>query len=119
MTRFLADEDVYAITVRWLRATAHDVLFVCETSQRGVSDERIWDWARQEGRILVTRDKGFGRRFVASAPPRQGVVLIRGQYQEMLAIHQTWATALAAEPAEVLASALLVVQAGRYRLRRS
>ena len=119
MTRFLADEDVYAITVRWLRAAGHDALFVCETAHRGVTDDRIWDWAQQEGRVLITRDKGFGRRFVASPPPRLGIILIRGEFQEMPAVHMTLADALAAVPADVLASALLVVQAGRYRLRRS
>jgi len=119
VTRFLADEDVYAITVRWLRAAGHDVLYVCETPQRGISDDRVWDWARQEGRILVTRDKGFGRRFVGSTPPRVGIILIRGDFQETPAVHQTLADALAAVPANVLVGALLVVQAGRYRLRRS
>jgi hypothetical protein len=40
--RFLADEDIYAITVRWLRGSGHDVVAVFESERRGTADEGVW-----------------------------------------------------------------------------
>ena len=113
--RFLADEDVYAITVRWLRAAGHDVLAVAETARNGLSDADVWAWAGAESRVLVTRDKEFGRRFLAE--PCIGLIFLRGKYEELPAVHSVLSRALGVLGPEILAMSMLVVTPRRYRHR--
>lgn len=48
--RFFADEMLGKLA-RWLRMTGFDVLY-----ERQVPDDRLIAWAREEGRIILTRD---------------------------------------------------------------
>lgn len=74
--RFLADENIHAELVAWLRGGGHDVAYAAETLV-GEPDTVVLRIARDEERIVVTDDKGFGdlvvRRRLASA----GVLLLR------------------------------------------
>mgnify|MGYP001397596935 CR=1 FL=1 len=72
----LAEENIHADLVEWLRSAGHDVVYAAE-SLSGDPDEVLLEIARREERILVTDDKDFGelvfhRRFVS-----QGILLIR------------------------------------------
>lgn len=57
--RFLADENIHAELVRWLRATGHDVTYVAEVLS-GEPDRAILTTAQRERRIIVTDDTDFG-----------------------------------------------------------
>lgn len=116
--KFLADEDVYAVTLHWLRESGHDVFAISESDKRGSNDGEVWETARGEGRILVTRDKGFGRRFMTKAAAPHGVILLRGSYEQMSSVHSTLSEVLRVETELTLAGALCIVQPGRYRIRR-
>lgn len=113
--RFLADEDVYAITIRWLREHGHDVVAVFEGDRRGTADGGVWAWAATDSRILVTRDKEFGRRFLAE--PSAGLILLRGEFDEMEAVHSVLAGVLDSFNATEMTEWMFVVTPGRYRRR--
>ena len=115
--RFLVDEDVYAVTTRRLRQLGHDVPSVAESNRRGTADPEIWEWARTDGRILVTRDKEFGRRFVGAPRQPPGLTLIRAPFDLIDAAHQALAHSLEAQPEEKLSVSLVVVEPARYRIR--
>lgn len=57
--RILVDENVPNITVRELRAMAHDVLDIRGSERQGMFDDELWPLAQIEQRTLVTTDKGF------------------------------------------------------------
>jgi len=57
--KLLLDQDVYAVTGQYLKSLNHDVLRAAEIGLAHSSDEEILRWSRQEGRILITRDKDF------------------------------------------------------------
>ncbi len=58
--RFLADQDVYALTSRLLRQLGHDVVTAAEIGFSRAADTELLARAGQEQRLLVTRDKDFG-----------------------------------------------------------
>lgn len=58
--KLLVDHDVYGITVEFLKNQGHNVLCAKEVGLSRASDEELLNWAKENKRILVTRDKGFG-----------------------------------------------------------
>src|SRR5215831_11519256 len=74
--RFLADENLHAGLVAWLRSHGHDVLYVAE-SMAAESDEVLLARARDDGRIVVTDDKDFGDLVVHRRLSTAGVLLLR------------------------------------------
>lgn len=74
--RFLADENIHADLVAWLRSEGHDVLYVAETTP-GEPDEPLLRRASEEDRVLVTDDKDFGDLVVHRRLASAGVLLLR------------------------------------------
>ena len=58
--KFLLDQDVYALTVRFLRDLGHEVVTAAELGLSQAVDADLLARAGQESRILVTRDKDYG-----------------------------------------------------------
>ena len=59
--RFLLDQDLYAATARHLIELGHDVVRAAELGLSRTDDEALLEVARSQGRLLVTRDRDFGR----------------------------------------------------------
>lgn len=75
--RLLANENIPLATVEVLRQAGEDVVSVTEDSP-GASDEAVIEWARQEGRIVVTFDRDYGELvFHHRLPPPAGVLYMR------------------------------------------
>ena len=74
--RLLADENLDAIIVEWLRKEGHDVVWIAE-SNPGLQDIEIVSSAKSSERILITRDKDFGTLSIYEGFPISGVVLLR------------------------------------------
>ena len=75
--KFLADQDVYQITVDFLRELGHDLVRARDVELNRASDDDILEYAYHDDRIFLTRDKGFGaltfllkRRVVVSSCSR-------------------------------------------------
>ena len=74
--KFLVDECSGPSLAAWLTARGHDVFSVFD-SARGADDDWVLEKAFEDGRILVTNDKGFGEKIFRSGKPHHGVVLLR------------------------------------------
>jgi len=115
--RFLADHDVYAVTIRLLQALGHDVLPVAQQGLSSAEDSDLLRVARKQGRILVTRDRDFGRLFfVFGLGP--GVLCLRALPSTQNAVHADLERALRSYPEGDLQTAFVVVEPGRHRFRR-
>ena len=55
--RFLLDQDVYAVTVRFLRDHGHDVLTAADIGASRALDETLLTTAHAQARLLMTRDR--------------------------------------------------------------
>jgi len=58
--KFLLDQDVYAVTGRFISRLGHDVVPVAQIGLSQADDEDLLKTAQEQGRILVTRDRDFG-----------------------------------------------------------
>ena len=74
--RFLADENIHADLIVWLRSAGHDVVYAAE-SLSGDPDEVLLEIAHREERILLTDDKDFGDLVFHRKLSSQGILLIR------------------------------------------
>lgn len=58
--RLLLDQDVYAVTARFLVDAGYDVVLVAQIGLSQASDEEILRTAQEQNRILITRDRDYG-----------------------------------------------------------
>ncbi len=58
--KFLLDQDVYAITARFLSGLGYDVVLAGQLGLSQAKDEELLSEAGEHGWIFVTRDRDFG-----------------------------------------------------------
>lgn len=115
--RFLLDQDVYAVTARFLAALGHDVLRAAEAGLSRAGDTELLKAANDEGRLFVTRDKDFGG-LVFVEGMKGGVLFLRVTPATLDAVHRELARVLGEHGETELAQAFIVVEPGRHRFRR-
>lgn len=114
--KFLADQDVYATTVRRLRKAEHDVETASEQGLASANDERLLEVALEKERILVTRDRDFGE-LVFVRKMGAGVLYLRVQPSTLEAVHKELMRVLRQHEEAALRRAFVVVEPGRHRFR--
>ncbi len=115
--RFLADQDVYAGTVRFLRGLGHDVATAAQLGLAQANDAVLLRVAQQQGRIFVTRDRDFGGLvFVQGGGP--GVIYLRISPATQNAVHAELQRVLTLYSEQELQGSFVVVEPGRHRIRR-
>lgn len=115
--KFLLDQDVYAVTARFLRELGHDVLTVAEIGLHQAEDEALLLFAQQQQRILVTRDRDYGQ-LVFVRRLGAGVLYLRMLPATKDAVHGQLDKVIRRFKAEELAKAFLVIEPAGYRIRR-
>ncbi len=114
--KFLADQDVYGVTVRFLVGLGHDVVPVAQLGLAQAHDGELLRVAHDQGRIFVTRDRDFGALvFVQGKGP--GVIYLRVLPSTQNAVHAELARVLSLYGERELASSFVVVEPGRHRIR--
>ena len=73
---FLVDECTGPAVAHWLEQQGHDVFSVYDQA-RGIDDDKVMEIAQDEGRILITNDRGFGEKCFRERRPHHGVVFLR------------------------------------------
>ena len=82
--KILADENIPRITVERLRELGHDVRDVRRTPDQGLEDADLWKTAREEGRALITTDRGFTQY---RRTDHSGILIVRLRQPNRLKIH--------------------------------
>jgi len=114
--RFLLDQDVYAVTARFLAGLGHDVVTASSIGLSAADDSTLLTRAHKERRIFVTRDRDFGGLvFVQRAGP--GVLYLRVTPATVRAVHQEVRGVLDRYTEADLQKAFVVVEPGRHRHR--
>lgn len=115
--KFLADQDVYAMTTGFLSGLGHDVVLAAELGLARAEDAELLRIAREQGRILVTRDRDFGALvFVQGSGP--GVVYLRILPSTKNAVHSELERVLRLYNEQQLLASFVVVEPGRHRIRK-
>ncbi len=115
--KLFLDQDVYFLTVKFLREAGHDVLCASDVGLARSKDEEILAHARESGRILVTRDRDFGRLALRRGLS-PGILYLRMMPATVASVHQELAAILGSYTEARLREAFVVVEPGRYRFRK-
>ena len=115
--RLLADQDVYVITVRFLRGLGHEVVTASEMGMSRSADAELLLAAQADRRLFVTRDRDFGGLvFVQSS--KAGVLYLRALPSTLQAVNNELGRVLKIYDEKELLVAFVVVESGRHRIRR-
>jgi len=82
-------------------------------------DDELLRRAHELGRILITRDKGFGQLVFLSQQTHSGVVLLRVEPTTLNATHQELERFLNEHVDEDLSGRFVVIEPGGHRIRKS
>lgn len=115
--RCLLDQDVYALTVRFLVNAGHDVVLVAQIGLSQASDEEILKTAQEQKRILVTRDRDYGNLVFVRAIGT-GVIYLRVLPSTLNAVHNELARILQTYSEVELTGAFVVVEPDGHRFRK-
>ncbi|HFQ93682.1 MAG TPA: hypothetical protein ENK32_06710 [Anaerolineae bacterium] len=115
--RFLLDQDVYAITARFLESLGHDIMPVAVIGLSQADDEDLLTVAQEQNRIFVTRDRDFGH-LVFVRKLGSGVLYLRTLPVTLTAVHEELEKVLRLYPEEELSNAFVVIEPGIHRIRR-
>lgn len=115
--KFLLDQDVYAVTARFLADSGHNVLLAAQLGLARAADEEILRTAREQNRILVTRDRDYGNLVFVRAIGA-GVVYLRILPSTVNAVHDQLAQIIQKYSEKELAGAFVVVEPDGHRFRK-
>jgi predicted nuclease of predicted toxin-antitoxin system len=115
--RMLLDQDVYAVTARFLAQAGHDIVLAAELGLSRAADETVLKAAYDQHRLLVTRDRDFGH-LVFVRRLGVGVIYLRIQPSTMTDVHTELARVLERYPEEALHQAFVSVNSKGHRVRR-
>ncbi|MEJ2736670.1 MAG: DUF5615 family PIN-like protein [Anaerolineae bacterium] len=114
--KLLLDQDVSAATARFLLELGHDVVHVARLGLSRAPDQEILRVAREQDRILVTRDRDFGNLvFVKNLGA--GVIYLRIVPSTLSLVHMELERVLNFHSEEELSRAFVVVEARGHRIR--
>jgi predicted nuclease of predicted toxin-antitoxin system len=114
--KFLTDQDVYALTTRYLRDLGHDVVTAAELGLAQAPDELLLKRAGDEQRIFVSRDRDIGG-LVFLRGISTGVFYLRIKPASLSAVHAELAHILDTYSAQILRNSFIVVMPDGHRIR--
>jgi len=115
---FLADHDVYKITVNQLREWGHDVRTVKELGMHRAADRDLLKVAIETNRIFVTRDKDFGALVFLEELLSAGVILLKITPLSIEDVHRKLFRLLQEHTEDELKYLFCVVEPRHHRIRR-
>ncbi len=119
MLEFLVDENLPLSAVVVLREQGYRARHVKSIGMQGARDRTLFSQAQEEGWIIITRDLGFGNLLDYPLGTHAGIVVLRVPFTfTARQINGVIAAFISDVEPEVLKKALVVVEPGRYRLRR-
>lgn len=115
--KFLADQDVYGVTIRFMSGLGHDVVTVAQLGLAQAEDAELLRIAQAQARIFITRDRDFGALvFVQGKGP--GVIYLRILPSTQNAVHAELARLLTLYSEQELAASFVVIEPARHRMRK-
>src|SRR5262245_18911076 len=115
--KFMTDQDVYAVSIRFLSDLGHDVVRASQLGLAQADDTKLLQEAQTEGRILVTRDRDFGG-IIFLRGARSGVIYLRVSPTTLKAVHTELERVLSSYSEKQLQDSFVVIEPARHRIRK-
>ena len=115
--KLLLDQDVYALTERFLREQGYDIKTASELGLARADDSELLKFAGEQGRYFITRDRDYGN-LVFVLGSGSGVIYLRVLPSDMDEVHTELKKVLETYSEDELAKSFIVVEKGRHRIRK-
>lgn len=116
--RLFIDQDVYKITIEFLKKQGHDVVCAKEVGLSKAADEELLIWARSNKRVLITRDKGFGAILFVQHFETEGVILLQICPESVELVHKELSLFFNKHADIDFHNCFCVIEPHRHRIRR-
>ena len=116
--RFLADMGVSWRVVEWLRGAGHDAVHLRDRGWQRLANGAIFQGAVAEKRVVLTFDLDFGEILAMSGSHVVSVILFRLNDTTTAFVIRRLEVVLAQAAEALEAGAIVVVEDGRFRVRR-
>jgi predicted nuclease of predicted toxin-antitoxin system len=118
--RFLIDEDSPKGLVRLLTDCGYDAIHVVTAGLSGTKDPQLAVWAKEQDRIIISRDLGFANLTTYPVGTHPGMMVIRAPYEstalQIIAVVERFLPIIR-EDRLSLRGALVIIEPEKYRIR--
>src|ERR1043166_5931849 len=118
MLRFLADMGISQRVVNWLRGQGYDATHLRDEGLHRLPNGNIFLKAVAESRVVLTFDLDFGEIVAASSGQLASVILFRLNNTTSEFVIRRLTVVLANATEALKRGAIIVVEDGRFRVRR-
>jgi len=115
--RFLIDQDVYQLTIEFIKDLGHEVIPVKNVGLATASDETILTYALSHKLILVTRDNDYGALVFLMHKKHHGVIFLKIEPRYVDILHDELKLVLRKYSREKFINSFIVVEVARHRIR--
>lgn len=115
--KFLTDQDVYQLTIEFIKGLGHEVVRVKDVGLSTASDEKILTYALSQKLILITRDNDYGALVFLKRKKHYGVIFLKIEPRYVDIVHRELKRILIEHSKEGLAGCFVVAEPGRHRIR--
>jgi predicted nuclease of predicted toxin-antitoxin system len=115
--KFLIDQDVYRLTIEFIKDLGHEVIPVKNVGFATASDETILTYALSNKLILVTRDNDYGQLVFLMRKKHHGVIFLKIDPLYVDIVHDELKRILEKYSKEKFKNSFIVVEPGRHRIR--
>ena len=78
--KFMIDANMPRLVMRNLNDLGYDTVDIRDIEKPGIDDDRIFELAQQEGRIILTRDQDFGNIILYPLETHKGIIVLKTRY---------------------------------------
>lgn len=118
MTKFLADECIFKLTIEFLKNMGWDVVTVREIGLQGAKDSEVINKAKEMKAILITQDMDFCDIGKFPPPAYAGIIVLKMTYYNLDRVHVTLQRMLSEVQENEFSGALFIVDHNKWRKRK-
>jgi predicted nuclease of predicted toxin-antitoxin system len=115
--KFVVDMNLTPQWVKFFNVLGYDAVHWSNVGRHDVEDDVIIEWARRHDYIVLTSDLDFGAILAVAESRKPSVVQLRSDVTLPARVGSVVMEAIQQSETDLLAGALLTVEAGRSRLR--
>jgi predicted nuclease of predicted toxin-antitoxin system len=116
--RFLLNMNVCRAVADKLTQLGHECVHARDAGLATADDRSVVEFARQEGRVIVTHDLDYGDLLMLSEEPRPSAIIFRLRRSSPSIMCQRLGDAWEAISAAIVEGAIVIIEDAAIRIRR-
>lgn len=116
--KFLCDMGVSITVSKWLKSNSFDAIHLLDENFQRLSDDLIFEKAKQEDRIILTFDLDFGEILSRLKAEHSSVIIFRLENQTPINVIKHMEVILTNYSTQLMEGVVLLITEKKYRIRR-